>query len=360
MTTEMGKPIAQARAEAAKCAKAMRWYAEPRRGAARRRGTRPPPTSRTPGASRAVVRYRPLGPVLAVMPWNFPLWQVDPLRRARADGGQRGPAQARLERAADRALSGGPVPPGGLPRGLLPDAADRLGRRRGHPARPPGARRPPSPAASPPAARWRPSPGTRSRRRCWSSAAATRTSCCRPPTSTGPPQIAVTARVQNNGQSCIAAKRFIVHTDVYDAFAERFIDSHGGAEGRRPAGRGHRRRAALQRTGPRGPGGAGGRRGARAARRCCAAANVPTGSRTAAGTTRRRSSPTSPARCASTRRRPSARSPTLYRAADLDEAVGDRQRHALRPQFERVDPRRGRGATVSCGTWRRAACSSTG
>jgi succinate-semialdehyde dehydrogenase/glutarate-semialdehyde dehydrogenase len=36
-------------------------------------------------------------------------------------------------------------------------------------------------------------------------------------------QIAVTARVQNNGQSCIAAKRFIVHTDVFDAFTERFV-----------------------------------------------------------------------------------------------------------------------------------------
>ncbi len=45
-------------------------------------------------------------------------------------------------------------------------------------------------------------------------------------------QVGVQARVQNNGQSCIAAKRFIVHTDVYDAFEELFISAMS-----RPAGR---------------------------------------------------------------------------------------------------------------------------
>src|SRR5690606_15690035 len=75
LTTEMGKPLRQARAEAAKCAKAMRWYAG---NAAALRADEEPDASdvKDSGASRALVRYRPLGPVLAVMPWNFPLWQV--------------------------------------------------------------------------------------------------------------------------------------------------------------------------------------------------------------------------------------------------------------------------------------------
>ncbi len=75
MTTEMGKPIKQARAEAAKCAKAMRWYAEHAEGllADEEPAERDVKDS---GASWALVRYRPLGPVLAVMPWNFPMWQV--------------------------------------------------------------------------------------------------------------------------------------------------------------------------------------------------------------------------------------------------------------------------------------------
>src|SRR4051794_5394070 len=69
MTLEMGKPIAAARGEAAKCATACRYYVE---HGERLLADEPVET----GAGRSFVRYEPIGPVLAVMPWNFPLWQV--------------------------------------------------------------------------------------------------------------------------------------------------------------------------------------------------------------------------------------------------------------------------------------------
>ncbi|MYT27155.1 aldehyde dehydrogenase family protein, partial [Streptomyces sp. SID7760] len=75
MTIEMGKPLAAARAEAAKCAKAMRWYARNAEGLLADEHPAQAEVADS-GASRARVHYRPLGVVLAVMPWNFPLWQV--------------------------------------------------------------------------------------------------------------------------------------------------------------------------------------------------------------------------------------------------------------------------------------------
>ncbi|WP_435065791.1 succinate-semialdehyde dehydrogenase [Enterobacter hormaechei] len=67
ISREMGKPIMQARAEVAKSASLCDWYAE--HGPAM---LNPESTQ----VENAVIEYRPLGPVLAVMPWNFPLWQV--------------------------------------------------------------------------------------------------------------------------------------------------------------------------------------------------------------------------------------------------------------------------------------------
>ncbi|ELP22755.1 Succinate-semialdehyde dehydrogenase, NAD [Pantoea agglomerans 299R] len=67
ITTEMGKPISQARAEVLKCANLCDWYAE--HGPAMLADQ---PTQ----IADAWQRFRPIGVILAVMPWNFPLWQV--------------------------------------------------------------------------------------------------------------------------------------------------------------------------------------------------------------------------------------------------------------------------------------------
>ena len=69
ITAEMGKTIAEARAEVDKCAFACDWYAE--HGAELLRDQPHPSDSQ-----RSFVGFEPIGVVLAVMPWNFPLWQV--------------------------------------------------------------------------------------------------------------------------------------------------------------------------------------------------------------------------------------------------------------------------------------------
>ncbi|HVW28371.1 MAG TPA: NAD-dependent succinate-semialdehyde dehydrogenase [Polyangiaceae bacterium] len=69
MADEMGKPVTQGLGEVDKCAAALRYYAE---NAARFLGDEAIPTE----AEKSFVAFRPLGAVLAIMPWNFPLWQV--------------------------------------------------------------------------------------------------------------------------------------------------------------------------------------------------------------------------------------------------------------------------------------------
>ena len=69
MTLEMGKTLKSAVAEAMKCATGCRYYAENAERILRDEIVEV-------GAKRSFIRYLPIGPILAVMPWNFPFWQV--------------------------------------------------------------------------------------------------------------------------------------------------------------------------------------------------------------------------------------------------------------------------------------------
>ncbi|PZT73489.1 MULTISPECIES: NADP-dependent succinic semialdehyde dehydrogenase [unclassified Streptomyces] len=220
MTLEMGKPVTAARAEAAKCAKAMRWYAA--RAEELLADEHPSPADvEDSGAVRAYVRYRPLGPVLAVMPWNFPLWQVVRFAAPALMAGNTG----LLKHASN-----------------VPQTALYLGdlfRRAGFPAgcfqtllvgskAVEGILRDPRVAAatltgSEPAGRSVAAIAGDEIKHTVLELGGSDPYLVLPSADIAKAaRTAVTARAQNNGQSCIAAKRFIVHTEVYEEFAERF------------------------------------------------------------------------------------------------------------------------------------------
>ncbi|PYC78893.1 NADP-dependent succinic semialdehyde dehydrogenase [Streptomyces tateyamensis] len=221
MTTEMGKPLTAARAEAAKCAKAMRWYAD--RAPALLADEHPAAADvADAGASRAWVRYRPLGVVLAVMPWNFPLWQCVRFAAPALMAGNVGLLKhaSNVPQTAlylEDLFRGAGFPDGCFQTLLIESRAVE------------GVLRDPRVAAAT-------LTGSEGAGRAVAAvagdevkktvlelggsdafvvlpsadvAAAART--------------AVTARVQNNGQSCIAAKRFIVHEQVYEEFRAAFV-----------------------------------------------------------------------------------------------------------------------------------------
>lgn len=220
LTTEMGKPLRQARAEAAKCAKAMRWYAD---NAADLLADEEPDASdvKDSGASRALVRYRPLGPVLAVMPWNFPLWQVVRFAAPALMAGNVGLLKhaSNVPRTAlylEDLFHRAGFPEGTFQTLLIGSAAvdDVLRDERVRAATLTG---------SEPAGRAVASTAGEMIKKTVLELGGSDPFVVMPSADVErAAQVAVTARVQNNGQSCIAAKRFIVHSDVYDAFAERF------------------------------------------------------------------------------------------------------------------------------------------
>ncbi|WP_369203972.1 NADP-dependent succinic semialdehyde dehydrogenase [Streptomyces sp. PU-14G] len=220
ITTEMGKPLAAAEAEAAKCVKTMRWYAA---NAEALLANEYPAAAdvQDAGAVRAKVHYRPLGPVLAVMPWNFPLWQVIRFAAPALMAGNVGLLK-HASNVPQTALYLGDLfhragfAPGCFQTLLVPSSAIEsvLRDRRVAAATLTGSEGAGRSVAS--------IAGDEIKKTVLELGGSDPYVVMPSADIDAAARTAVTARVQNAGQSCIAAKRFIVHTDVYDAFAERF------------------------------------------------------------------------------------------------------------------------------------------
>ncbi|HLS00314.1 MAG TPA: NADP-dependent succinic semialdehyde dehydrogenase [Mycolicibacillus parakoreensis] len=218
MTLEMGKTLAAARAEALKSAQGFRFYAD--NTAALLADV--PADAAAVGASAAFTRYQPLGVVLAVMPWNFPLWQAVRFAAPALMAGNVGilkhasnvPQTALY--LADVIARGG-FPPGCFQTLLIGASAVEA------------VLRDPRVAAatltgSEPAGRAVAAVAGDEIKPTVLELGGSDPFIVMPSADVdAAARTAVTARVQNNGQSCIAAKRFIVHTDVYDAFTAKFV-----------------------------------------------------------------------------------------------------------------------------------------
>ncbi|OKI93254.1 succinate-semialdehyde dehydrogenase [Streptomyces sp. CB01249] len=220
MTLEMGKPVTAARAEAAKCAKAMRWYA----ARAEELLADEHPTAadvKDSGAVRAYVRYRPLGPVLAVMPWNFPLWQVVRFAAPALMAGNTGLLKHASNVPQTALYLGELFRRAGFPAGCFQTllvgskAVEGILRDRRVVAA--------TLTGSEPAGRSVAAIAGDEVKHTVLELGGSDPYLVLPSADVAKAaRTAVTARAQNNGQSCIAAKRFIVHTQVYEEFAERF------------------------------------------------------------------------------------------------------------------------------------------
>jgi len=218
-TTEMGKTFAAAKGELAKCAMALRWFAQ---HAESYLADEPIDTS----AKESRVICRPMGPVLAVMPWNFPMWQV-----------MRFAAPALMAGNVGLLKHSSNVPQTAL---AMEDLFHRAGFPRGaFQTLLVGSERVAGIIADP---RVRAVTLTGSEGAGRSVAAAAGHAVKKSVLELGGSDpfvvmpsadleralnVGVQARVQNNGQSCIAAKRFIVHGDVYEQFERGFVEKMG-------------------------------------------------------------------------------------------------------------------------------------
>jgi succinate-semialdehyde dehydrogenase/glutarate-semialdehyde dehydrogenase len=215
VTTEMGKPLRSAIQEVVKCAWACRYYAE---HAERLLADETVPT----GAGLSYVRYQPLGPVLAVMPWNFPFWQVFRCAAPALAAGNVGllkhasnvpQCALEIERIFLRA---------GFPEGVFQTllvTSGQVARVLDDPRIRAATLTGSEPAGSQVAAQA----GRRIKKTVLELGGSDPFIVMPSADLEAAVSTAVQARVINNGQSCIAAKRFIVAEPVAEEFQRRFV-----------------------------------------------------------------------------------------------------------------------------------------
>jgi len=220
MTLEMGKTFAAAKAEAAKCATACRFYAQHAEAFL----ADEPADAAAVNAQAAYARYQPLGVVLAVMPWNFPLWQAMRFAAPALMAGNVGLLKHASNVPRSALYMENLFARAGFPAGAFQTLLVGSGKveailrdRRVAAATLTGSE--PAGAA------------------VGAVAGATIKTTVLELGGSDPFVVmpsadldaavatAVVARCQNNGQSCIAAKRFIVHASIAEEFESRFADA---------------------------------------------------------------------------------------------------------------------------------------
>ncbi|MFI6582371.1 NADP-dependent succinic semialdehyde dehydrogenase [Embleya sp. NPDC050493] len=217
MTAEMGKTLAAAEAEVAKCARLCRFYAD---RAAEFLADEPADADAV-GARKAYVRYEPLGPVLAVMPWNFPLWQAMRFAAPALMAGNTGLLKHASNVPRTALYLGELFTRAGFPEGAFQTLliGSKLVERVLSDPRVVAA----TLTGSEGAGRSIAAIAGRELKKTVLELGGSDPFLVLPSADIeAAAKTATTARTQNNGQSCIAAKRFIVHTDVHDAFAAAF------------------------------------------------------------------------------------------------------------------------------------------
>ena len=215
MTLEMGKPIKAAVSEAEKCAWVCRYYAET---AQQHLADEVVATD----ARQSYIRFQPLGPVLAVMPWNFPFWQVFRFAAPALMAGNVGLLKhasnvPQCALAIEEIFSQAGFPAGAFQTLLIgSDAVEKIL----NDSRVVAA----TLTGSEPAGRSVASIAGKQIKKTVLELGGSDPFIVMPSANLAEAvTTAVKARTINNGQSCIAAKRFIVATEIYDEFERRFV-----------------------------------------------------------------------------------------------------------------------------------------